>query len=255
MLQALYTELFDQRVVREGTLLKTNMVVSGYDASEQADTDTVAEMTIRCLKNTCPGSVPGVVFLSGGMSDEDATARLNAMNQRGPHPWELSFSYGRALQAPALEGLGRRHEQSGRCAKGVLPAGEVQRRSAFRRVRARVGDGGSRLTRKSSSRTSSASTKAFGLGTSRACSSSSREDAELAFEGVAVGPFRGKPAIAQAYAEQPPDDEIVILRARESGEDLVVADYAWRAEPASRAGSMILRLRGAEIDRLLVTFG
>jgi len=106
MLQALYTELFDQRVAREGTLLKTNMVVSGYDSSEQADMDTVAEMTIRCLKNTCPGSVPGVVFLSGGMSDEDATARLNAMNQRGPHPWELSFSYGRALQAPALKAWG-----------------------------------------------------------------------------------------------------------------------------------------------------
>lgn len=81
------------------------------------------------------------------------------------------------------------------------------------------------------------------------------EDAELAFEGVPVGPFRGKPAIAQAYADQPPDDEIVILRTRESGEDLVVADYAWRAEPAARAGSMILRLRDAEIDRLLVTFG
>src|SRR5213083_2238044 len=106
MLQALYTELFDQRVGREGSLLKTNMVVSGYDASEQADVDTVAEMTIKCLKNTCPASVPGVVFLSGGMSDEDATARLNAMNQRGPHPWELSFSYGRALQAPTLKAWG-----------------------------------------------------------------------------------------------------------------------------------------------------
>jgi fructose-bisphosphate aldolase, class I len=105
-LQALYTELFDQRVKREGSLLKTNMVVSGYDASEQADVDTVAEMTIKCLKNTVPAAVPGVVFLSGGMSDEDATARLNAINQRGPHPWELSFSYGRALQAPALKAWG-----------------------------------------------------------------------------------------------------------------------------------------------------
>jgi fructose-bisphosphate aldolase class I len=105
-LQALYTELFDQRVKREGSLLKTNMVVSGYDASEQADVDTVADMTIKCLKNTVPAAVPGVVFLSGGMSDEDATARLNAMNQRGPHPWELSFSYGRALQAPALKAWG-----------------------------------------------------------------------------------------------------------------------------------------------------
>ncbi len=106
MLQALYTELFDQRVTREGSLLKTNMVVSGYDAGEQADVDTVAEMTIRCLRNTVPAAVPGIVFLSGGMSDEDATARLNAMNQRGPHPWELSFSYGRALQAPALKAWG-----------------------------------------------------------------------------------------------------------------------------------------------------
>jgi fructose-bisphosphate aldolase, class I len=105
-LRAVFTELFDQKVDREGTLLKTNMVVSGYDAGDQADVDTVAEYTIRCLKNTCPAAVPGVVFLSGGMSDEDATARLNAMNQRGPHPWELSFSYGRALQAPALKAWG-----------------------------------------------------------------------------------------------------------------------------------------------------
>ena len=81
------------------------------------------------------------------------------------------------------------------------------------------------------------------------------DDAELAFEGVPLGPFRGKEAIADAYAQQPPDDEIVILRTRESSDDLVVADYAWRAEPKSRAGSMILRLRGAEIDRLVVTFG
>jgi fructose-bisphosphate aldolase class I len=105
-LQALYTELFDQRVKREGSLLKTNMVVSGYDAGEQADVETVADETIRCLENVVPAAVPGVVFLSGGMSDEDATARLNAMNQRGPHPWELSFSYGRALQAPALKAWG-----------------------------------------------------------------------------------------------------------------------------------------------------
>jgi fructose-bisphosphate aldolase, class I len=105
-LQALYTELFDQRVEREGSLLKTNMVVSGYDAADQADLDTVSDYTIRALGNTVPAAVPGVVFLSGGMSDEDATARLNAMNQRGPHPWELSFSYGRALQAPALKAWG-----------------------------------------------------------------------------------------------------------------------------------------------------
>jgi SnoaL-like domain len=81
------------------------------------------------------------------------------------------------------------------------------------------------------------------------------DSAELAFEGVPVGPFRGKEAIARAYAERPPDDEIEILRTRESGEDLIVVDYAWRADPKARAGAMIFRLRDGKIDRLLVTFG
>jgi fructose-bisphosphate aldolase, class I len=102
-LQAVFTELYDQRVSREGMLLKSNMVLSGYECPEQADTRTVAEMTIKCLRNTVPGAGPGIVFLSGGQSDEAATAHLNAMNALGPHPWELSFSYGRALQAPALK--------------------------------------------------------------------------------------------------------------------------------------------------------
>ncbi len=101
--RAVFTELFDQRVEREGMLLKPNMVLSGYDCPEQADDDSVAELTITCLKNAVPAAVPGIVFLSGGQSDEDATRRLNAMNARGPHSWELSFSYGRALQAPALK--------------------------------------------------------------------------------------------------------------------------------------------------------
>jgi fructose-bisphosphate aldolase class I len=87
----------------EGTLLKPNMVLSGYDASERAGADEVAEETIRCFKRHVPAAVPGIVFLSGGQSDEDATANLNAMNKLGPHPWQLSFSYGRALQAPALK--------------------------------------------------------------------------------------------------------------------------------------------------------
>ena len=101
--RAVFTELFDQRVEREGMLLKPNMVLSGYDCPDQADDDAVAELTIKCLANEVPSAVPGVVFLSGGQSDEDATRRLNAMNARAPHPWELSFSYGRALQAPALK--------------------------------------------------------------------------------------------------------------------------------------------------------
>jgi fructose-bisphosphate aldolase class I len=102
-LHAVFTELRDQRVEPEGMLLKPNMVLSGYESSQQAGHDEVAEWTIRCLRRHVPAAVPGIVFLSGGQSDEDATANLNAMNALGPHPWELSFSYGRALQAPALK--------------------------------------------------------------------------------------------------------------------------------------------------------
>ncbi|TMK16162.1 MAG: fructose-bisphosphate aldolase class I [Actinobacteria bacterium] len=102
-LTAVFNDLYDQRVEYEGMLLKPNMVVPGKKSSKQADRRTVAEMTVAALRRCVPASVPGVVFLSGGMSDEDATARLNEMNKLGPHPWELSFSYGRALQAPALK--------------------------------------------------------------------------------------------------------------------------------------------------------
>jgi fructose-bisphosphate aldolase class I len=103
VLFAVFTELRDQRVMLEGTLLKPNMVLAGYDSAEQASDDEVAEETLRCFRERVPAAVPGVVFLSGGQSDEQATSRLNAMNARGPHPWQLSFSYGRALQAPALK--------------------------------------------------------------------------------------------------------------------------------------------------------
>ena len=109
-LHAVFTELRDQRVAPEGILLKPNMVLSGYDGSNQASHEEVAEETIRCFKRHVPAAVPGIVFLSGGQSDEDATANLNAMNKLGPHPWQLSFSYGRALQAPALKAWGGKEE-------------------------------------------------------------------------------------------------------------------------------------------------
>jgi fructose-bisphosphate aldolase class I len=102
-LQAVYTELHDQRVEFEGTLLKPNMVLTGYDASDRAGVDEVADATLEVLYRHVPAAVPGIVFLSGGQTDEDATVHLNAMNALGPHPWGLSFSYGRALQAPALK--------------------------------------------------------------------------------------------------------------------------------------------------------
>jgi fructose-bisphosphate aldolase class I len=106
VLLAVYQELHDQRVEFSGTLLKPNMVLSGYSARSRAGIDEVADATLEVLYKHVPASVPGIVFLSGGQSDEDATAHLNAMNTRGPHPWQLSFSYGRALQAPALKAWG-----------------------------------------------------------------------------------------------------------------------------------------------------
>ncbi|MDQ6818238.1 MAG: fructose-bisphosphate aldolase class I [Actinomycetota bacterium] len=110
VLDAVFTELFDQRVDVYGMLLKPNMVLSGYDAPDRATPEGVADWTLKCFCKHVPAAVPGIVFLSGGQSDEDATAHLNAMNRLGPHPWELSFSYGRALQAPALNAWGGRPE-------------------------------------------------------------------------------------------------------------------------------------------------
>ena len=101
-LRSLFGSLYEQNVMLEGTILKASMVVSGKNCSDQASVEEVAEATVRCLKASVPALLPGIVFLSGGQSDEDATAHLNAMNQMGPHPWPLSFSYGRAMQQAAL---------------------------------------------------------------------------------------------------------------------------------------------------------
>lgn len=102
-LRAIFSELADAKVSLEGTLLKTNMVLSGKDANAQADVEEVARLTVKCLGDTVPTQIPGVVFLSGGQTDELSTAHLNAMNRMDHGPWELSFSYGRALQAPSLK--------------------------------------------------------------------------------------------------------------------------------------------------------
>ncbi|MGA9761627.1 MAG: class I fructose-bisphosphate aldolase [Gaiellaceae bacterium] len=110
VLAAVYTELFDQRIDVAGTLLKPNMVLSGYGASHRAGPDEVAERTLECFYKHVPAAVPGVVFLSGGQSDEEATANLNALNALKPHPWQLSFSFGRALQSPVLKAWGGKPE-------------------------------------------------------------------------------------------------------------------------------------------------
>jgi fructose-bisphosphate aldolase class I len=102
-LAEVFAALHRHRVRLDGMLLKPNMVVSGSDAPTQASVEEVAERTVAALRGHVPASVPGIVFLSGGQSDEAATAHLNAMNRLGNVPWQLSFSYGRALQAPALK--------------------------------------------------------------------------------------------------------------------------------------------------------
>ncbi len=104
--KSVFDELVQQRVVLEGMVLKPNMILSGKDCATQAGVQEVAEETVRCLKSCVPEAVPGIAFLSGGQSDDVATAHLSAINTMGPHPWELSFSYGRALQAPALKAWG-----------------------------------------------------------------------------------------------------------------------------------------------------
>jgi fructose-bisphosphate aldolase class I len=103
VLEAVFTELDAHRIFFEGMLLKPNMVIPGLKCAQQESAEKIAEATIRCMSRYVPAAVPGLVFLSGGQSAEDATANLNAMNKLGPHPWEVSFSYGRALQAPVLE--------------------------------------------------------------------------------------------------------------------------------------------------------
>jgi fructose-bisphosphate aldolase class I len=102
-LAAVFAALRRMRVRLDGMLLKPNMVVSGSDCPTQAGVEEVAQATLACLRDHVPASVPGIVFLSGGQSDQTATAHLNAMNRLGGAPWQLSFSYGRALQAPALK--------------------------------------------------------------------------------------------------------------------------------------------------------
>ena len=102
-LRRVFSELYEHHVLFEGMLLKPNMVLSGKECPQQASIPEVAEATIRCLRRSVPAAMPGIVFLSGGQIPKMATEHLNAMNAMGDHPWELSFSYGRALQQPALK--------------------------------------------------------------------------------------------------------------------------------------------------------
>ena len=102
VLETVFGELDAHGVLFEGMLLKPNMVIAGMKCERQNSAQQIAEATVRCMTRYVPAAVPGIVFLSGGQGAEDATDNLNAMNMIGPHPWQVSFSYGRALQAPVL---------------------------------------------------------------------------------------------------------------------------------------------------------
>jgi fructose-bisphosphate aldolase, class I len=129
-LNAVFEALYMNRVSLEGSVLKPSMVISGKKCARQAGVDEVAERTVRILKRTVPAAVAGIAFLSGGQSDEVATAHLDAMNKLGNNPWPLSFSYGRALQQPALKAwlpaaqaaLAHRGRMNGMAAQGRYSA-------------------------------------------------------------------------------------------------------------------------------------
>lgn len=109
-LKAVFAELANQRIVLEGAILKPNMVISGKKCATQATSAQIAEATLRVFNATVPKNIPGIVFLSGGQSEQQATDNLNEMNKTAPHPWQLSFSYGRALQESALKAWGGKPE-------------------------------------------------------------------------------------------------------------------------------------------------
>ena len=120
-LRTVFGELFRHRVQLEGTILKPNMIVPGKEAPKQASPAEVAEMTIKCFRRAVPAAVPGIVFLSGGQSDVEATANLNAINAlEGDLPWRISFSYGRALQSAPLKAWGGEAENEPSAQKAFL---------------------------------------------------------------------------------------------------------------------------------------
>lgn len=133
-LAGLFAELHRQRVRPEHLVLKASMVIAGQDAKQKAGVQEVAEATMRCLKRTVPPAVPGIVFLSGGQSDALATAHLNAMNAAGATlPWPLSFSYGRALQAPALKAWKGEAGKVGAAQKALLHRAKCNSAACFGR--------------------------------------------------------------------------------------------------------------------------
>ena len=127
-LKEVFSQLKKQKVVLEGILLKPNMILSGKDCPEQASVREVAEATVRCFKANVPAEVPGCVFLSGGLSPDEATERLNEINKIKDLPWEMSYSFGRALQQEALKAWGGKKENKGKMQEVFMKrAGKVSK--------------------------------------------------------------------------------------------------------------------------------
>jgi fructose-bisphosphate aldolase, class I len=136
VLRTVYEQLANYRVVLEASLLKPNMVLPGTDCPLQVDAGQIAARTIAVLRQAVPAAVPGIVFLSGGQSDLAATERLDAINRRAPQPWELSFSFGRALQAPVLQAWGGAAANAGAAQAALLHRAAMNgaaRRGDYRR--------------------------------------------------------------------------------------------------------------------------
>ena len=132
--RAVYEQLARHRVVLEATLLKPNMVLPGKDCGHQVDDEEAAEATAHVLREAVPAAVPGIVFLSGGMTDEQATSRLAALNRTGPQPWQLSFSFGRALQGPVLRAWAGDDANREAAQRALLHRAELNSAARFGRV-------------------------------------------------------------------------------------------------------------------------
>lgn len=131
VLTAVFNAITEQGVALEGMILKTNMVVPGTESGEKASPAQVADATLRVFQKILPNNLPGQAFLSGGQSEIEATANLNEMNKRGPHPWKLSFSYGRALQDSALKAWAGKAENVAAAQKAFLKRAEMNSQASL----------------------------------------------------------------------------------------------------------------------------
>lgn len=142
VLACVFKALHDNGVLLEGALLKPNMVTAGYDCPNKGTTQDVGFLTVRTLRRTVPPALPGVVFLSGGQSEEEASVNLNSINAIGPHPWALSFSYGRALQASVLNTWGGKKENVQKAREVLLKRAEANSLATFGKYTGGAGGAG-----------------------------------------------------------------------------------------------------------------